>query len=698
MPFHVFSVLSVTCLLATLWVFVHSPVGRVLQAIRDNEQRAKCLGYDTYRYKLLSFVLSSALAGYAGGLLAFLVRGAYANNLSWQHAADALLMAVLGGVHHFIGPLWGAITFIVLKDQLSILTENWWLIFAPVIVGFVLLSSEGLQGAFLRWRGSHRRGLVRNDPPVRPMMIAPFRRSGTQLDPAEAILSVRGLSKRFGSLVTANDISFDVHPRRLHSLIGPNGAGKTTFFNMVSGLVRPDSGALIFRGQDIGQVPVHRRVRLGVARSFQIISLFSNLTAFETVRVAVQAHSLQRFRLFSDAHRLSEVQATTWSILSAVRLDGRADEVCSSLSHGEQRLLDLALVLASSGDLLLLDEPLAGLSEADRQIVSAVVVDLARHVAVLMIEHDIDRVMALSDRITVLHGGRLIADGVPRDVANNPAVIAAYMGHHEAAPAMPVTGNPPRPTGKSPASTPLLRLDRVRCGYAGSTVLEDVSLSVGHGEVVALLGRNGVGKTSTLRAITGSIPVTSGHIEFDGEPITGLPTYTITRRGIGLVPEGRRLFPNLTVAENLMIASRRGGGTFDEAYQLFPKLKLLAGSRAANLSGGERQMLAIARALMFPTKLILLDEPFEGLAPAVVQEVMGAVTRLRERASIVIVEHNAEYVLPFADRAYVLVSGQVAFEGSAERLLAENELRGKLLGVAYDEAGHPPDRTPESVL
>ena len=231
-----------------------------------------------------------------------------------------------------------------------------------------------------------------------------------------------------------------------------------------------------------------------------------------------------------------------------------------------------------------------------------------------------------------------------------------------------------------------MTVDKLRAGYAGSVVLEDLSLVVHEGEAVALLGRNGVGKTTTLRAITGTVRSSSGSIRLDGADVTNAKSYDINQRGISLVPEGRRLFPNLTVLDNLKIATRPGGASLDEIYDLFPKLKVLQKSKAESLSGGERQMLAIARALVVPAKLILLDEPFEGLAPTIVKEVMDALARLRGKVAMVIVEHHAETVLPLVDRAYVLVNGQVAFEGTAKTLEQDTALQARLLGVVHQEA------------
>jgi len=465
-------------------------------------------------------------------------------------------------------------------------------------------------------------------------------------------------------------------PNQLHSFIGPNGAGKKTFFNMLTGLVSSDAGVIRFGNSDITRMPAHKRVRAGLGRSFQIISLFKHLTAFENVRVAVQSHSTARRSLWQDAYDLADVNEQTWSLLAAVGLDHRADELCTHLSHGEQRLLDIAVALASQGRLLLLDEPLAGLADADREVVATLIRALATTHAVLLIEHDIDRVLALSDRISVLHQGRLIADGKPADVAAHPEVIAAYLGQAHGSAHLAVAV----PKGRSPGG-PLLSVRDLSAGYDGSVVLNQLSLTVNRGEVVALLGRNGVGKTTLLRAITGTIPPSSGRIEFAGRDIAGMASFEVNHLGIALVPEGRRLFPNLTVRENLELATRAGGASLDEAFGLFPKLRVLQAAKAEHLSGGERQMVAIARALMAPAELILLDEPFEGLAPAIVNEVMQAVLRLRERASVLIVEHKAELILPICDRAYALVNGGVAWEGSAATLAADHALQHSLLGV-----------------
>ncbi|WP_315837467.1 branched-chain amino acid ABC transporter ATP-binding protein/permease [Bradyrhizobium prioriisuperbiae] len=681
--FHFFVVVTVVLAMWLMWRLAHAPFGRVLQAVRDNEQRASSLGYNVYLVRLGSFTLMAAVVGYAGALLTLMLQGVYADNLSWQHAGDSLLMTVLGGVHHFLGPLWGAIAFIILENRLSAFTENWWLIFAPILIFFALLSPEGIQGLAQRMVRRERWTLTNNTIPPRPHAIKPYESAALAIDPAKPILETRKLSKSFGSLVTAKEIDLEVRPFVLHSIIGPNGAGKTTFYNMLTGVLPVSGGQILFEGKDITKLPIHARARLGICRSFQILSIFPNLTVFENVRVAVQAQRHGANGLFFDAHGLTAINDRAWSILDAVGLADRAADPCVNLPHGAKRLLEIAVTLAIDSKLLLLDEPLAGLAEADRVVVADLIRRLAEKHAVLLIEHDIDRVLAISDRISVLHQGRIIADGKPAEVASNPQVIAAYLG------ASKTSGRhmPPAVERLAHASRrPLLDARAMAVGYSGSTVLAGVNLTVHEGEAVALLGRNGVGKTTMLKALTGSLPLSAGAITFNGVSLNGLKPYQINRLGISLVPEGRRLFPNLTVMENLQLAARSGGISIAEVFELFPRLQTRQKARAENLSGGERQMVAIARALVVPSKLILLDEPFEGLAPAVVNEVMEALVKLRGKVAMIVVEHHAETVLTIADRACVLVNGAVAFEGEARTLGEDHALQARLLGVVQDEA------------
>jgi len=235
------------------------------------------------------------------------------------------------------------------------------------------------------------------------------------------------------------------------------------------------------------------------------------------------------------------------------------------------------------------------------------------------------------------------------------------------------------------AADPLLSVEGIDTAYGRSHVLRDVSLTVGRGEVVGLLGRNGAGKTTTLRSISGVVKPHAGRIVFDGEDVTELPDYEISRRGISYVAEERAIFPDLTVHENLKMGRVRGGDgiyTLDEVFEILPRLEERRSFRASHLSGGEQQMLVIARALVSPTDLLLLDEPTEGLAPQIVEDIMRVVDRIRdEDVSILLVEQNVNAVLRLADRNYIINKGEIAYEGTAEELRDDAETQERLLGV-----------------
>jgi branched-chain amino acid transport system ATP-binding protein len=242
----------------------------------------------------------------------------------------------------------------------------------------------------------------------------------------------------------------------------------------------------------------------------------------------------------------------------------------------------------------------------------------------------------------------------------------------------------PKP-GPEPASEPMLQIEGIETFYGETQALFGVSLSVAPGEVVALLGANGAGKTTTLRSILGLTPPRRGRIRFDGADITRLPTHRIAAMGVGWVPDDRRIFPTLTVARNLRIAvkhTRFRAWSEKECFEIFSALEYLMGRECENLSGGEMQMVAISRALMGAPGLVLFDEPSQGLAPKVVQDVLATVTRLKqEGVSVLLVEQNVQSALTVADRAYVMHQGRVVHESSAEALRADPALQRRLLGV-----------------
>ena len=305
---------------------------------------------------------------------------------------------------------------------------------------------------------------------------------------------------------------------------------------------------------------------------------------------------------------------------------------------------------------------------------------IATGIPVLIVEHDIDRVLGLSQRVTVMNQGQVLMTGTPEEVRADRFVQEVYTGK----------GTPPV-TGRQIAQgegAALLRFESVNAFYGKSHILNDATLDVRRGEIVALLGRNGAGKSTLLKTLMGLVRAASGRIEFEGGDLAALPAPEIARRGVGYVPQGRGLFAGMSVAENLALGrlARQGEGggvawTDEKIFEYFPRLRERLHVAADYLSGGEQQMVAVARALAGNVKLLLLDEPFEGLAPAIVQELFRVFDRLRGEVSIIIVEHNLDLVLALADRVFALERGAVFHQGPAEPLLSDIQYRKKILWV-----------------
>ena len=660
---------------------VRSPFGHVLMAIRENQTRATFQGYPIERYKLVAFVISATVTALAGALTGFLHYLVSADATAVAFSGELLAMVVIGGMHHILGPAFGVVFYILFRELFSIWTANWLLWFGLVFVGFVLFSPGGLVGiwATLRRRlrpppeeaaAMSQRKIYEGLP--LPAFLRPPARTGTAL-------AVDAVAKNFGGIRAVAGASLTVGAGEIHALIGPNGAGKTTLFNLVSGLYTPNAGTVALNGRNIEGLPPHRICQQGLARSFQITNLFRNLTIYENLRLSLQAQHPGRFNFWRDIDSYRQVHAETAELVRFLGLEGIETIAGSDLSYGGQRLVDLGIALGSKPQVLLLDEPLAGLAAAERERVSNLVTCIAQTIPVLIVEHDIDRVLAFSQRVTVMNQGEVLMTGTPDEVRCDRRVQEVYTG----------TGTPPvtgRAAGGS-GQTQVLRFEAVNAFYGKSHILHDATLDVRDGEIVALLGRNGAGKSTLLKTLAGLVPPASGIIEYEGRDIAGLGAPDIARMGIGYVPQGRGLFAGMTVAENLSLgrlARKTDGSTgvvWDEAqiFEYFPRLKERMHVAADYLSGGEQQMVAVARALSGNVKLLLLDEPFEGLAPTVIQDLFRVFDRLRGQISIVIVEHNLDLVLALADRVFALERGQVFHQGPAQPLLTDLDYRKKIL-------------------
>jgi branched-chain amino acid transport system ATP-binding protein len=678
-------VVSVLCLgvLYLLLRLVRSPFGHVLMAIRENQLRATFQGYPVERYKLGVFVISAVVTGFAGGLIGFQNYLVSAEAVSVPFSGELLAVVVIGGMRSMLGPAIGALFFILFRELFSIWTSNWLLWFGLVFVGFVLYSPDGLAGIYAKlrrcWRPPPEEAAAMSRRKIHEGLPLPafLRSPGSE----GTVLEVVGVSKSFGGIRAVSKVSLDVRAREIHGLIGPNGAGKTTAFNLICGLFPPTTGTIRLMGQPINWLAPHRICQKGLARSFQITNLFRGLSVYENLRLSLQARHPARFNAWRDIDSYPEIHAETAELVRFLGLEGIEDIAGGSLSYGGQRLLDLGVALGSKPHILLLDEPLAGLAAAERERISALIKDVAASVSVLIVEHDIDRVLGFSHRITVMNQGEVLMAGTPQEIRTDRRVQEVYTGK----------GTPPvAPRARdATCEKPILRFERVNAFYGKSHILNDASLDVREGEIVALLGRNGAGKSTLLKTLAGLVPPASGRIEFGDRNIAGLPAPEIARLGIGYVPQGRGLFAGMTVAENLALGrlARSSDGSNGIAwnqeaiFQRFPRLKERMGVAADYLSGGEQQMLAVARALSGNVKLLLLDEPFEGLAPAVAQELFQVFDRLRSQMSIVIVEHNLDLVLALADRVFALERGAVFHSGPSEPLLNDLSYRKQILWV-----------------
>jgi len=663
--------------------FHASPIGSVLNAIRENEQRAQFIGYPAARYKLVAFVLSSVLTGFAGVLFAFHHRFASADPTAVSFSGELLAMVIIGGMRSLLGPALGALFYILFREYLSIWTSHWLWFFGLLFVGFIVFSPGGLVGVWQRltapWRKRQIEAAAMAGRAIEHGVELPAFVRAYATDTG-TVLAADRMAKAFGGIRALQDASVAVGARSLHALIGPNGAGKTTLFNLISGLVTPDHGRVVLAGTDITRAAPHRIVAAGVARSFQITNLFPALTVHENLRLAVQARARGRFNGWTPTVAVEPVMQETAQLIRFLGLSGIEPAEAGALSYGGQRLLDMGLALACAPRVLLLDEPLAGLAAAERERVAQLIKRIASDLPVLLVEHDIDRVFALADRVTVMNDGKVLFEGNAADARGSQAVREIYIGSGTAALAATARGSAERA-----AAPALLTLDAIDAFYGKSHIIKNVSLTVHEHEIVALLGRNGAGKSTLLKTIIGTVAPANGTIALGNLPLARLPAWQIARLGVGYVPQGRALFAGMSVRDNLALGRlkrQQGAGVAwsdDKIIEFFPKLAARLDTPADFLSGGEQQMVAVARALAGHVRVLLLDEPFEGLAPTVIEELFTAFDRLRAELAIVIVEHNLDLVLALADRAYVLERGSVVHEGPARALREDLELRRQVL-------------------
>ncbi|WP_336969383.1 ATP-binding cassette domain-containing protein [Sphingobium aromaticiconvertens] len=638
--------------------------GAALRAVRDSEAASASIGIDPIHVRIVAFVLSAFCAGLAGGLFAPMAAFVTPQSFNLSLSILFVLVVVIGGSGARSGPIIGAIVVGLLPELLSAF-EAYRLLAYGVLVLIVLWLAPGGIAAFLP-RAKASKPDSEDGRTIADLLFARARRP----------LGATGLTIAFGGIRAVNSVDLTIAPGQVTALIGPNGAGKSTVINMLSGFYRPDTGECRLGADRLAPGKPFFSARTGVARTYQRSALFESLSIENNVILAMRRGRLGPL-LAAGGKALALDAARARGLLRACGYLGSTDALAGGLAHVDRRLVEIARALATDPDVILLDEPAAGLSQAEKRQLGSLLRSIAgAGIGICLVEHDMALVMTASDAVVVLRTGTLIAAGTPAQVQADPVVREAYLGGgtiRNDAPAVPARG------------ADHLNAYALHAGYGAASVLSGIDISVRRGEAVALLGANGAGKSTLMRVLAGLLPPTQGTIRLNDTAIDNLSAAGRVRHGLALVPEGRQVFPELSVRDNIRLGGfiRRAGSSerLESMLERFPRLRERIDQRAGLLSGGEQQMLAVARALMAEPKILLLDEPSLGLAPQIAEELFQQLRQLCANGiSLLIVDQLADLALAVASRAYVLREGHVVAEGSAIDIAANPALAAAYLG------------------
>ncbi|OFW60712.1 MAG: hypothetical protein A2133_03650 [Actinobacteria bacterium RBG_16_64_13] len=725
-------------------------VGRALRGVAVSEIASSTLGVRNADWKLRAFIFNAVFCGLAGGLFVFVYGAVSPQKFSFSASVLPIVMMLVGGDRWIWGGIIGSVlmTWVINGFSGSMLQYNG-TVYSVIMILLLLFLPAGILG--LRPKMARRlwaqiKGETLQETPIsaavacadaaeadrdvarcEPQMALPTpeslsgRTAGEAAAPSAAVapavvsaeagllredlarrkaetkaegplLRIENVSVHFGGLKAVSEVSFEVEEGSITALIGPNGAGKTTLFNAVSRLQRTAGGKIWFGDQDLTKLDAASTARLGMARTFQNLRIFVNMSVLDNVLVGCHRHEKSGFwsgglGLPSQRREEKRSRARAMDALALVGLQEQADLPAASLPYGQQRLVEIARALASEPRLLLLDEPAAGTNQSEREdLIERIATIREAGVTVLLVEHDMDLVMDISDEVNVLDYGKLISSGTPDTIQRDQKVITAYLGAERGERDLCATRD--LVDGEScPVPEDLLVIEDLVTAYGSIEALHGVSLTVPKGMVVTVLGANGAGKSTLLHTISGIVRSSSGRVTYRGMDITRLAPEKIVSKGLCQVPEGRQLFPTLTVEENLVVGAtgrRDRSGLADDiayVYELFPILGERRRQEAGTLSGGEQQMLAIGRALTGKPSLLLLDEPSMGLAPLAVERIFEALAKLNEQGlTMLMVEQNAEMALSLAHLAVVLTTGNVVLSGTATKLRQDDRVRASYLG------------------
>ncbi len=421
-----------------------SPFGVVLTAIRENPERAMAVGHTIQRYKLAVFVIAAAYGGLAGGLLGMFQGYMPPDAFNLHTSAELVIQTVMGGAGTLFGPLLGALIWLYLYEVLQFVDSvgpYWRLILGIVFVVLVTLFRRGIVGEFLAWRGrrvSRRMAAavgdtaqphVHNTVPASALVM----REAPPLAEGQPILRADNIAKHYGGLKAVKGVSISIQEGELRGLIGPNGAGKSTFFRMLAGEIQPTHGRVHLRNQDITGIGVTAVCQMGMSKSYQVNTLFDQLTVYQNILMSVLGQKRGSFRLdaLKSVDSVKGANNQVAAVLDLVELSHRIHTPIHELSYGEKRRVEIGLALATGANVLLLDEPLAGMSPEERVQTVALLKNIRKGRTVLIVEHDMDAMFELADRITVLYDGNYLAEGTPDEIRNSKAVQDAYLGGME---------------------------------------------------------------------------------------------------------------------------------------------------------------------------------------------------------------------------------------------------------------------------
>ncbi len=427
---------------------VRSPVGTIFRAIRENPLRAQAVGHNIHGYKLTAFVIAAAYAGFAGGLLGVMQAFMPPDAFMFETSGQLIMQTAIGGAGTLFGPLVGAAVWLFLQDFLQAalgLGAAWKLVLGIIFVLLVCFLRHGLIGAmqdaygFLSGQTAAKKkleetaesGIAVATTASETPKAAPMPPRHRALDGYSGpILQATGLTKRYGGLVANSDIDLTINHGELRGIIGPNGAGKSTFFKMLTCEVPPTAGTIIFEGNDITGRDVTDACQLGLTKSYQVNQLFNRLTVRENITISVLAELRGKFKLdlFANMANMKGLNEQVQHTLELVNLTARTDTPVSELAYGEKRRLEIGLALASSPSLLLLDEPLAGMSPQERVETVKLLKSISQGRTMIVIDHDMDSLFELVGRVTVLQEGRVLVEGTPEEIKSNAKVQEAYLG------------------------------------------------------------------------------------------------------------------------------------------------------------------------------------------------------------------------------------------------------------------------------